>query len=174
MSRLIVAAGADRSLCVVDVGAGRVARALPDAHARAAHAVALAQPSNYASHPAGDAAYDVFLTSCAGGGSDGGGCVALWDVRAGPACVRRLTGHANRVHRVGCALSPCLRYAAGGGEGRAGGCVWDTRTGACVARLRGHRDTVADVAFSPAHPQLATVGFDGHVKFFTEDGRDDY
>jgi len=39
---------------------------------------------------------------------------------------------------------------------------------AALWKLRGHKDSVLDVAFSPVHPQLATVGADGKVLFFCD------
>ena len=67
---------------------------------------------------------------------------------------------------MGVAFSPCLRYVAAGGEDRAA-TLFDLRMGTVLHRLRdGHTDVVADVAFHPLHPQLATACYDGRVRFF--------
>ena len=51
-----------------------------------------------------------------------------------------------------------LRAAAARATAGAEDAVW---------KCRGARETVACVAFSPLHPQLATAGFDGCFRFYT-------
>lgn len=82
----------------------------------------------------------------------------------------------NRVHTVGAAFSPCMRYVASGSEDRVrevvcGGArshaclltpsfrnyytihqcayLFDIRSGSLVKRLTGAKDVVCDVAFNP-------------------------
>jgi len=148
-----------QALEVVDLAAGRTARTIEDAHARPVARVALNDVSPFASHPAG--AYDLFATSAPDG------CVKLWDLRE-QRCARTLALHTNRQVPVGAAFSPCLRYLAVGSEDKTA-CLYDIRTGLVAERLRGHGDVVADVAFHPVHPQLATACVDGHVRFFASE-----
>ena len=46
--------------------------------------------------------------------------------------------------------------------------MYDVRMGRLAATLGGHLEAVTDVAFSPLHPQLATVSLDGHARFFAD------
>ena len=47
-------------------------------------------------------------------------------------------------------------------------CLYDVRGGPPLHRLRaGHSDTVADVAWHPVLPQLATACLDGRARFFS-------
>ena len=79
-------------------------------------------------------------------------------------CVRSFSGHKNRTRPSGIGFSPCLRYIAAASEDCS--CyLYDVRTGTYADKLA-HRDAVADVAFNPLHPQLATAGYDGKVRFF--------
>ena len=68
---------------------------------------------------------------------------------------------------MGASISPCLRYVSCGSEDKQA-YVYDTGGGGMVAKLGGHADTVTDVAFSPLHPQMATVSLDGRVRFYAD------
>ncbi|RLN97215.1 hypothetical protein BBJ28_00021168 [Nothophytophthora sp. Chile5] len=162
LSSVAVVAGSDRSLRVLDVGAaggGRTVRVMRDAHSRAAHTVALPRPSCFASHPSN--LYDLLLSSAPDSTTH------LWDIRADN-CVMRFCEHVNRVHALGVAFSPCMRYVATGSEDRAA-YIYDIRTGRRLVKLKGHSDVVTSVAFSPLHPQLATASYDGSVRFYSSD-----
>ena len=90
----------------------------------------------------------------------------MWDLRA-DACVMSFGNHVNRVHPIGMAFSPCMRYVACGSEDKL--CyLYDVRTGTPCDRLHGHTDTVTDVSFNPLHPQLATVSFDRKILFYAD------
>ena len=104
--------------------------------------------------------YDLFATTAPDG------CCRLWDLRQAQP-VRSLEMHVNRQIAVGCDFSPCLRYLAVGSEDKSA-YVYDLRTGRVVERLKGHGDAVVDVAYHPLHPQLATAGLDGVVRFYSE------
>ena len=95
----------------------------------------------------------------------------LWDLRAPRTAARTFAGaHANRVHAIGAALSPCLRYVGVGSEDRHA-YLYDVRGGGVVGATDGAVravDAVVDVAFSPVHPQLATASLDGRVRFFAD------
>mgnify|MGYP003732484287 FL=1 len=96
------------------------------------------------------------------------GVVALWDLRSQNA-VARFSAHACRRDPTTIAFSPCMRYLATGSEDKAA-YVYDVRRAGAedaVWKCRGARETVACVAFSPLHPQLATAGFDGCLRFYT-------
>ncbi|KAJ0396930.1 hypothetical protein ATCC90586_003252 [Pythium insidiosum] len=158
LSSIVLAAGSDRSLRVLDAAAGRSVRVIRDAHARAAHSVALPRASCFVSHPANF--YDLLLSSAPNN------TIHLWDIRADN-CVMRFGEHVNRVHQLGVAFSPCMRFVATGSEDRQT-YVYDVRTGRCLTRLQGHTDVVTSVAFNPLHPQLATASYDGTVRFYSD------
>lgn len=165
LSSVAVLAGSDRSLRVLDVGAGgggRTVRVVRDAHSRAAHTVALPRPTCYASHPSNF--YDLMLSSAPDSTTH------LWDIRADN-CVMRFCEHVNRVHTLGVAFSPCMRYVATGSEDRAA-YIYDVRTGRRLVKLKGHTDVVTSVAFNPLHPQLATTSTDGTVRFYSSERSD--
>ncbi|KAG6974592.1 hypothetical protein JG688_00002993 [Phytophthora aleatoria] len=162
LSSVAVITGSDRSLRVLDVGAGgggRTVRVVRDAHSRAAHTVALPRPTCYASHPSNF--YDLLLSSAPDNTTH------LWDIRADN-CVMRFCEHVNRVHTLGVTFSPCMRYVATGSEDRAA-YIYDIRTGRRLVKLKGHTDVVTSVAFSPLHPQLATASCDGTVRFYSSE-----
>lgn len=161
LSSMILAAGSDRSLRILDAAVGTTLRVIPDAHGRAAHSLALPRASCYTSHPSNF--YDLLLSSAANSTTH------LWDIRADN-CVMRFGEHVNRVHALGVAFSPCMRYVASGSEDRMA-YLYDIRTGRCVKKLGGHTDVVTSVAFSPLYPQLATASYDGTVRFYC-DARD--
>jgi WD40 repeat protein len=73
LSPIIIAAGSDRSLSVLDAGQGKVLRTLHCAHGRAVHSVALPKPSPFAPLP--PERLDVFATAATDN------VVTLWDVR---------------------------------------------------------------------------------------------
>lgn len=158
LSSVIVAAGSDRSLRLLDAAVGLTLRVIRDAHARAAHSLALPRASCFTSHPPNF--YDLLLSSAANSTTH------LWDIRADN-CVMRFGEHVNRVHALAAAFSPCMRFVATGSEDRLA-YVYDIRTGRCLTRLGGHADVVTGVAFSPLHPQLATASCDGTVRFYSD------
>ncbi|KAE9129031.1 hypothetical protein PF005_g5050 [Phytophthora fragariae] len=160
LSSVAVLAGSDRSIRVLDIGAGgggRTVRVVRDAHSRAAHTVALPRPTCYTSHPSNF--YDLMLSSAADSTTH------LWDIRADN-CVMRFCEHVNRVHTLGVAFSPCMRYVATGSEDRAA-YIYDIRTGRRLVKIKGHSEVVTSVAFNPLHPQLATASIDGTVRFYS-------
>ncbi len=162
LSPLVLLAGSDRSIAAVDLGAGATVLDLPDAHERPVHSLCLAEGSAHDDAPS--ASRDLFLTAALDG------ALKLWDLRSAH-CVRRFAAHANRLHPVGAALSPCLRYVCCGSED-AHAHLYDGRSGGLIGRMRGS-DVVTDVAFSPLHPQLACAGLDGALRFYSDRERDD-
>ena len=161
LSPVALVAASDRSVTAVDLGVGRAVCTWRDMHERAVHSLSLYEGSAHTAAP--EAARDLFLSSATDG------AVRLWDLRTA-ACARCFAAHLNRVHAVGAALSPCLRYVVTGSEDKQA-YVYDVRSGRLTATLGGHLDAVTDVAFSPLHPQLASVSLDGRVRFFA-DGRE--
>ena len=99
----------------------------------------MATASAFASVP--QDGYDLFLTAALDG------CVKLWDLRCSKA-VARFTAHTNRVHTIGMALSPCLRYVATGSEDKCA-YLYDVRLASKYFKLPGATDSVVDVAFNP-------------------------
>ena len=135
-----------------DAGGLACAREIADAHARPPHALAAPRSADH----------DVFASAAVDG------VVALWDLRSQHA-VARFSAHACRRDPTTIAFSPCMRYLATGSEDKAA-YVYDVRRAGAedaVWKCRGARETVACVAFSPMHPQLATAGFDGCLQFYT-------
>ncbi|TMW63448.1 hypothetical protein Poli38472_002389 [Pythium oligandrum] len=158
LSSMVIVAGSDRSLRIVDAAVGKTTRVIQEAHTRAAHSVVLPRASCFTSHPPNF--YDLLLSSAPNS------TIHLWDIRADN-CVMRFGQHVNRVHRLGVAFSPCMRYVATGSEDRMT-YLYDIRTGRCVTRLAGHTDAVTSVAFNPLYPQLATASYDGTVRFYSD------
>jgi WD40 repeat protein len=158
-SASLVAAGSNKAVEVIDINGHGSTLTIPAAHGRAAHCVALGNPTG------GGGGGDAFLTASIDG------TLKLWDVRqpctARGQCVMLWSGHTNRVHHVGAALSPCGRFAACGSEDRIA-VLYDMRKDNISLKLRGNTDVVLGVAFSPLHPQLATVGLDASLRFFCD------
>lgn len=75
LSHLVLAAGSDRSVSVLDVGAEKVVHRFEEVHHRPVHQVALPQASAFASLP--EDAYDLFLTAS----TDSSVQVCAWLVR---------------------------------------------------------------------------------------------
>eukprot|EP00730_Choanoeca_flexa_P020238 TRINITY_DN9897_c0_g1_i4.p1 TRINITY_DN9897_c0_g1~~TRINITY_DN9897_c0_g1_i4.p1 ORF type:complete len:288 (+),score=42.85 TRINITY_DN9897_c0_g1_i4:355-1218(+) len=116
-SYLVLTAGSDRSLAVMDMNVARIARCYTSAQAKPVHRVCINEGSSFVSHPT--AFYNTFATTAV---TDG---VALWDLRAAD-CVRRYDSHVSRTFPAGIALSPCGRFLATGSEDKC--CyVYDTR-----------------------------------------------
>lgn len=170
-SPLIFAACGDRSVRVYDVGQGgapvEVLR-VPDVHSRTIHTLTLPDSSSYADGTAGG--LDCFLTASTdalpgGGPGASNGLVRLWDIRSST-CARQLTGHVNNKHVLGAALSPDLLMVAVGSEDRAV-VVYDLRTGGVLAKLRGAKDVVTSVAWSPRTEHLLAGSLDGGVRAYT-------
>ena len=158
VSHLVLCAGSSRGIEVVDLAGMRMAHAIPDCHQRPMGRIRLHEGSAFTSHAT--ETYDLFATTAPDG------CCRLWDLRQAQP-VRSLEMHVNRQIAVGCDFSPCLRYLAVGSEDKSA-YVYDLRTGRVVERLKGHGDAVVDVAYHPLHPQLATAGLDGVVRFYSE------
>ena len=73
LSHIFISAGSDRSVSVLDVAEGKIARVLPDTHSKPVHTVCLPKPSPYSS--TSQVAYDVFATASTDN------VVHLWDLR---------------------------------------------------------------------------------------------
>jgi WD40 repeat protein len=88
----------------------------------------------------------------------------LWDARTGT-CLRTLEGGRGRT--VWCvAWSPDgRRLASGDSDGVAR--VWDTQTGACLARYDCHQKQIHAVSWSPDSRVLATASSDRTVRLWT-------
>lgn len=159
-SPIVLCAGSNRAIEVVDFAHGKTVLEIEDAHSRAVHTLAQCAPSAYVSHPR--EAHELFATSAADN------AVKLWDLRTAR-CVRCFTGHKNCQINTGVAFSPCLRFIASGSEDKVA-YLYDLRMGTLLHRIRGsHGDMVADVAFNPLHPQLATACLDGRVHFYSSE-----
>ncbi|OQR82105.1 hypothetical protein THRCLA_11123 [Thraustotheca clavata] len=158
LSHLIVATCSDRSIRIIDVAQSKTVRTIENSHSRPAHSIVLPRASSYVSHPPNY--YDLMLT---------GACdstVHLWDIRADN-CVMRFAEHANRVHIIGLAFSPCMRYVVSGSEDKVA-YMYDIRMGRSIVKLHGHTDVVSSIAFNPLKTQLVTAAFDGSIRFYNE------
>nr|CCA16317.1 conserved hypothetical protein [Albugo laibachii Nc14] len=158
LSHSIVLSGSDRSIRVFDVATEQIARMILDAHERGIHTLALPHASCYTSHPSNY--YDLLLSSSFTS------TIHLWDLRTAY-CVMQFNQHKNRIHSVGMAFSPCMRYMTTGSEDRKA-VMYDVRTGRALHYLSGHTDVVTSVAYNPLHPQLATASYDGTVRFYSD------
>lgn len=107
--------GSSKSLEIVDMSTGKIARTFPEAHGKPVHTIFMNNSSPYVQHPR--ESYDLFLTSAADN------TIKLWDLRTEKYClfisqfdilrvVRLFQGHVNRVQQVGLSFSPCLRYVS--------------------------------------------------------------
>ncbi len=159
LSNLLVCGTSARTLEVHDVATGNIIRTVSGAHGRAVARVALPSSSKYTHLPQNS--YDMFASASADG------CIRIWDLRA-PTCVRCLRGHATRQGQpTGIAFSPCMKFLTTGSEDRAA-FMYDLGMGQALYKIRhGHRDAVTDVAYNPAHPQMATATGDGGLNFFS-------
>uniref|UniRef100_A0A4W5P8X0 Uncharacterized protein n=1 Tax=Hucho hucho TaxID=62062 RepID=A0A4W5P8X0_9TELE len=125
---------------------GRVASQLPDAHNRAVHHITQNKGSMFSSQTPDS--YNLFLTSAV---TDG---VKLWDLRT-LRCVRRYENHLNRCHPCTAAFSPCGRFIASGSEDNCA-YVYDIRSSSYLHKLQRHSDTILNVTFNPATPEVRT------------------
>uniref|UniRef100_A0A3Q4H7Z9 Uncharacterized protein n=1 Tax=Neolamprologus brichardi TaxID=32507 RepID=A0A3Q4H7Z9_NEOBR len=141
---IVLVCGSDRSIQVFDMNKGTVASEVPDAHSRAIHCITQNKGSAFSSQ-APDS-YNLFLTSAV---TDG---MKIWDLRT-LRCVRRYENHVNRCQPCSSAISPCGRFIATGSEDNCA-YVYDIRSSNYLHRLQNHSDTVLNVAFNPATPQI--------------------
>ncbi|XP_040614205.1 WD repeat-containing protein 27 isoform X1 [Mesocricetus auratus] len=155
-SHLILTAGRDRSVEVFDLNVGHSAAVIAEVHSRPAHQICQNKGSSFTTQPS--VAYNLFLTTAVGDG------VRLWDLRT-LGCVRRFEGHPNRSYPCGVAFSPCGRLMGCGAEDRHA-YVYEMGSSSFLYRLAGHTDTVTEVAFNPAAPQLTTATLDGKLQLF--------
>ncbi|XP_076021503.1 WD repeat-containing protein 27 [Genypterus blacodes] len=155
-SYIVLVCGADRSIQVYDMNKGVVALELPDAHSRAIHCVTQNKGSMFTTQP--PESYNLFLTSAI---TDG---VKIWDLRT-QRCVRRYENHLNRCHPCTSAISPCGRFIASGSEDNCA-YVYDIRSSSYLHKLQRHSETVLNVAFNPAKPELLTGTLDGKLRLF--------
>ncbi|XP_035296345.1 WD repeat-containing protein 27 isoform X2 [Cricetulus griseus] len=155
-SHIVLTAGRDRSVEVFDLNVGHSAAVIAEVHSRPAHQICQNKGSSFTTQPS--LAYNLFLTTAVGDG------VRLWDLRT-LRCVRRFEGHPNRCYPCGVAFSPCGRLMACGAEDRHA-YVYEMGSSSFLYRLAGHTDTVTEVAFNPAAPQLTTATLDGKLQLF--------
>ncbi|XP_060229291.1 WD repeat-containing protein 27 isoform X4 [Meriones unguiculatus] len=155
-SHIILTAGRDRTVEVFDLNAGCSAAVIAEVHSRPVHQICQNKGSSFTTQQS--LAYNLFLTTAVGDG------VRLWDLRT-LRCVRRFEGHPNRCYPCGVAFSPCGRLMACGAEDRHA-YVYEMGSSSFLYRLAGHTDTIAEVAFNPAAPQLTTATLDGKLQLF--------
>ncbi|XP_031435429.1 WD repeat-containing protein 27 isoform X2 [Clupea harengus] len=160
-SYIVLSCGADRSIQVFDLNVGSVAMEIPESHSRAAHHITQNKGSMYSAQA--QDSYNLFLTSAI---TDG---IKLWDLRTSR-CVRKYEGHVNRCHQCTAAFSPCGRFVATGSEDNCA-YVYDIRSSSYLHKLQRHTDTVLNVAFNPAAPELLTGTLDGRLGLFRPEER---
>jgi RNA polymerase sigma factor (sigma-70 family) len=157
--RSLVTGSQDHTAGIWDISTGRARRALKG-HADVVEAVAFSPDAKLVATGSWDKT------------------VRLWDAASGKE-IRNLTG--NTVEVLSVAFSPDGRLlaSASGGWGNASlpnntpapgeVIVWDVATGKIVATLRGHRDRIFGLAFSPDGKLLASASWDGTVKIWQSD-----
>ncbi|XP_076782679.1 WD repeat-containing protein 27 isoform X8 [Arvicanthis niloticus] len=155
-SHIILTAGRDRTVEIFDLNAGCSAAVLAEVHSRPVHRICQNKGSSFIAQQS--LAYNLFLTTAVGDG------VRLWDLR-NLRCVRCFEGHPNRSYPCGVAFSPCGRLMACGAEDRHA-YVYEMGSSSFLHRLGGHTDTITEVAFNPAAPQLVTATLDGKLQLF--------
>ncbi|XP_076562610.1 WD repeat-containing protein 27-like isoform X2 [Arvicanthis niloticus] len=143
-SHIILTAGRDRTVEIFDLNAGCSAAVLAEVHSRPVHRICQNKGSSFIAQQS--LAYNLFLTTAVGDG------VRLWDLR-NLRCVRCFEGHPNRSYPCGVAFSPCGRLMACGAEDRHA-YVYEMGSSSFLHRLGGHTDTITEVAFNPAAPQV--------------------
>ncbi|ROL49689.1 WD repeat-containing protein 27 [Anabarilius grahami] len=147
VSDIILAAGADRTIQVFDMNQGCMATQIPDAHCRAVHHLTQNKGSPFCTQAL--ESYNLFLSSAI---TDG---LKLWDLRTAR-CVRRYESHVNRCHHCTAAFSPCGRFIATGSEDHCA-YIYDTRSSNFLHKLQRHSETVLNVAFNPANPEVNNI-----------------
>ncbi|XP_015850368.1 WD repeat-containing protein 27 isoform X6 [Peromyscus maniculatus bairdii] len=155
-SHIVLTAGRDRTVEVFDLNVGHSAAVIAEVHSRPAHQICQNKGSSFTTQQS--LAYNLFLTTAVGDG------VRLWDLRT-LRCVRRFEGHPSRCYPCGVAFSPCGRLMGCGAEDRHA-YVYEMGSSSFLYRLAGHTDTVTEVAFNPAAPQLTTATLDGKLQLF--------
>ncbi|XP_046305350.1 WD repeat-containing protein 27 isoform X9 [Marmota monax] len=155
-SHVVLTAGRNRTLQVFDLNTGCSAAVIAEAHSRPIHQICQNKGSSFTTQQF--QAYNLFLTTAVGEG------VRLWDLRT-LRCERSFEGHPNRGYPCRIAFSPCGRFVACGAEDRHA-YVYNLGCSTFSHRLAGHTDTVSEVAFNPAAPQLATATVDGKLQLF--------
>lgn len=98
--------------------------------------------------------------------ASGGEKILLWDVAGGTLRTNLHVDPTKPVYSV--AFSPDGRFLVSGGFDQVVR-VWDVCSGAAVAAMTGHADSVRSVAFSPDGRMLASGGFDRMVKLWNWD-----
>lgn len=83
--------------------------------------------------------------------------------------IQQFNGHESSVFTV--SAHPTQRIAVSGGQDDLG-YIWNTENGEQIAKLTGHTDSVASVAFSNDGELIATGGMDGRVRFWRRVGKD--
>ncbi|KAM3931161.1 WD repeat-containing protein 27 [Leptodactylus fuscus] len=155
-SYIVLAAGSNRDVEIFDLNVGTRIASIPDVHSRAAHQICQNKGSAFSTQPAD--AYNLFVTMAIGD------CLKLWDIR-NLRCVRRFEGHLNRYQTCGVAVSPCGRFIACGSEDRCA-YIYETRSSTYLQKLPEHSESVINVAFNPAIPQLTTCTLDGKLQTY--------
>uniref|UniRef100_A0A4W4F1W5 Uncharacterized protein n=1 Tax=Electrophorus electricus TaxID=8005 RepID=A0A4W4F1W5_ELEEL len=128
---------------------GCVAAKITEAHCRAVHHLCQNKGSMFSTKD--QDSYNLFLSSAV---TDG---IKLWDLRT-TRCVRRYESHLNRRHCCTVAVSPCGRYVATGSEDNCA-YVYDIRSSSFLHKLQRQSDTVLNVAFNPATPEVKLLTF---------------
>ncbi|TRY93387.1 hypothetical protein DNTS_032877, partial [Danionella cerebrum] len=155
-SYIVLVSGADRSIQVYDMNQGSVVSQIPDAHSRPVHHLSQNKGSSFCTQAMEQ--YNLFLSSAV---TDG---LKLWDLRTAR-CVRRYESHANRILPCTGAFSPCGRFIATGSEDHCA-YIYDMRCSNFLHKLQRHSETILNVAFNPAKPELLTGTLDGKLALF--------
>ena len=104
---------------------------------------------------------DRWLVTAAGNDTTGAGRAMIWSASTG-ALRRAFPPHGRSSWIASAAMSPNGRDLATAGDD--GAQIWDARRGVLRRRLRGHTDSLTDVAFSRDGRMLVTASLDGTAR----------
>lgn len=157
-SPLIVAAGSNKSLSVIDVSSQQFVRVVADAHSRGIHKIAMCTNSRFV-HSCPASVEHLFLTA----GLDS--AVNLWDLRQSKS-VRQYALHKNTaLTTLGLALSPSGSFFAVGSEDRSV-YIYDIKCAGAPLDILSCNDVPTALTWHPVDPVLAVGTSSGTVLLY--------
>lgn len=157
-SSLVVAAGSNKSLTILDVVTQQAVQEIPNAHSRGIHRVAMCTNSRF-SRNCSVATEHLFFTA----GLDN--AVNMWDLRQ-PRSIRQFALHKNcALTTLGLSFSPSGAFFAVGSEDRSV-YLYDITTGGSALDIINCDDTPTSLAWHPTDPILAVGTASGSLNLY--------